>query len=150
MAWGFNPYLTEANQFTGSYIAVVESVARLVAAGFFHKDMYLTFQEYFEKLRDEPERWGKPAAAVLGALMAQVDLGIGSIGGKDSMSGSFEQLDVPPTLVSFATAIGSVDRATSPEFKQRAAAWCASRPRRTTVSRPTPPAWWRRSSWWSA
>ena len=118
MAWGFNPYLTEANQFTGSYIAVVESVARLVAAGFFHKDMYLTFQEYFEKLRDEPERWGKPAAAVLGALMAQVDLGIGSIGGKDSMSGSFEQLDVPPTLVSFATAIGSVDRATSPEFKQ--------------------------------
>ena len=118
MAWGFNPYLTEANQFTGSYIAVVESVARLVAAGFLHEDMYLTFQEYFEKLRDQPERWGKPTAAVLGALMAQVDLGIGSIGGKDSMSGSFEQLDVPPTLVSFATAVGSVDRATSPEFKQ--------------------------------
>ena len=117
MAWGFNPYLTEANQFTGSYIAVVESVARLVAAGFFHKDMYLTFQEYFEKLRDEPERWGKPAAAVLGALMAQVDLGVGAIGGKDSMSGSFEQLDVPPTLVSFATAVGSIDRVTSPEFK---------------------------------
>ena len=118
MAWGFNPYLTAANPFVGSYIAVVESVAKLVAAGFAREDMYLTFQEYFEKLRDEPERWGKPAAAVLGALMAQVDLGIGSIGGKDSMSGSFEQLDVPPTLVSFATAIGSVDRATSPEFKQ--------------------------------
>ena len=67
---------------------------------------YLTFQEYFEKLRDEPERWGKPMAAVLGALMAQVDLGIGSIGGKDSMSGSFEDLDVPPTLVSFATGLG--------------------------------------------
>ncbi|MDN4469060.1 phosphoribosylformylglycinamidine synthase [Gordonibacter sp. RACS_AR68] len=117
MAWGFNPYLTAANPFVGSYIAVVESVAKLTAAGFAREDMYLTFQEYFEKLRDEPERWGKPAAAVLGALMAQVDLGVGAIGGKDSMSGSFEQLDVPPTLVSFATAVGSIDRVTSPEFK---------------------------------
>ncbi|RDB64450.1 phosphoribosylformylglycinamidine synthase [Gordonibacter sp. 28C] len=118
MAWGFNPYLTEANQFDGSYVAVVESVAKLAAAGFKREDMYLTFQEYFEKLRDEPERWGKPAAAILGALKAQIDLGVGSIGGKDSMSGSFEQLDVPPTLVSFATAVGPVDRVTSPEFKQ--------------------------------
>ncbi len=118
MAWGFNPHLTEADPFVGSYIAVVESVAKLAAAGFAREDMYLTFQEYFEKLRDEPERWGKPTAAVLGALMAQVDLGVGAIGGKDSMSGSFEQLDVPPTLVSFATAVGSVDRVTSPEFKQ--------------------------------
>ena len=117
MAWGYNPYLTSANQFTGSYIAVVESVARLVACGLLHKDAYLTFQEYFERLRDEPERWGKPTAAVLGALMAQIDLGIGSIGGKDSMSGSFENLDVPPTLVSFATAVGSLDRVMSPEFK---------------------------------
>ncbi len=118
LAWGFNPYLTEANQFTGSYLAVVESVAKLTAAGFERADMYLTFQEYFEKLRDEPTRWGKPVAAVLGALMAQVDLGVGAIGGKDSMSGSFEQLDVPPTLVSFATAVGRVDRVTSPEFKR--------------------------------
>ena len=117
MAWGFNPYLTEADQFTGSYVAVVESVARLVAAGFKRQDMYLTFQEYFESLRGDAKRWGKPTAAVLGALMAQVDLGIGSIGGKDSMSGSFEQLDVPPTLVSFATAVGKVGRVTSPEFK---------------------------------
>ncbi|WP_417332949.1 phosphoribosylformylglycinamidine synthase [Gordonibacter urolithinfaciens] len=117
MAWGFNPYLTAVNPFVGSYVAVVESVAKLAAAGFAREDMYLTFQEYFEKLRDEPERWGKPAAAVLGALMAQVDLGVGAIGGKDSMSGSFEQLDVPPTLVSFATAVGSIDRVTSPEFK---------------------------------
>ena len=117
MAWGFNPYLMEADQFTGAYLSVVESVSRLVAAGFEHKGFYLTFQEYFEKLRDEPERWGKPMAAVLGALMAQVDLGIGSIGGKDSMSGSFEDLDVPPTLVSFATGLGKVDRVTSPEFK---------------------------------
>lgn len=117
MAWGFNPYLSAANQFSGAYLAVVESIAKLVAAGFMRADMYLTFQEYFEKLRDEPERWGKPVAAVLGALMAQVDLGVGAIGGKDSMSGSFEQLDVPPTLVSFATAVGKVDRVTSPEFK---------------------------------
>ena len=117
MAWGFNPYLMEADQFTGAYISVVESVSRLVAAGFEHKGFYLTFQEYFEKLHDEPERWGKPMAAVLGALMAQVDLGIGSIGGKDSMSGSFEDLDVPPTLVSFATGLGHVGRVTSPEFK---------------------------------
>ena len=117
MAWGFNPYLTEADQFTGSYVAVIESVARLVAAGFKRQDMYLTFQEYFESLRGDAKRWGKPMAAVLGALMAQVDLDIGSIGGKDSMSGSFEQLDVPPTLVSFATAVGKVGRVTSPEFK---------------------------------
>lgn len=118
MAWGFNPYLTEANPFVGSYIAVVESISRLVAAGFERKNMYLTFQEYFEKLRSAPERWGKPVAAVLGALMAQVDLGVGAIGGKDSMSGSFEDLDVPPTLVSFATAVGKLDRVMSPEFKQ--------------------------------
>ncbi len=118
LAWGFNPYLTAADPFVGSYIAVVESVAKLVASGFERRMMYLTFQEYFEKLRDEPARWGKPVAAVLGALMAQLDLGVGAIGGKDSMSGSFEQLDVPPTLVSFATAVGDIDRVTSPEFKR--------------------------------
>ena len=118
MAWGFNPYLSSANQFTGAYLAVVESVAKLVATGFHRADMYLTFQEYFEKLRQDPERWAKPMAAVLGALMAQVDLGVGAIGGKDSMSGSFEELDVPPTLVSFATAVGKMDRITSPELKE--------------------------------
>ncbi len=117
MAWGFNPYLTEKNQYVGSYVAVVESIARLVAAGFKREDMYLTFQEYFERLRTDPARWGKPTAAVLGALQAQLDFGVGSIGGKDSMSGSFENLDVPPTLVSFATAVGKVDRVMSPEFK---------------------------------
>ncbi|WP_455136719.1 phosphoribosylformylglycinamidine synthase [Thermophilibacter sp.] len=117
MAWGFNPYLMSANQYTGAYLSVVESVSRMVAAGFEHERLYLTFQEYFERLRDVPERWGKPTAALLGALMAQVDLGIGSIGGKDSMSGSFEDLDVPPTLVSFATGLGTVDRVTSPELK---------------------------------
>ena len=90
MAWGFNPYLMEADQFAGAYLSVVESIAKLVAAGFEHKRAYLSFQEYFERLRTEAERWGKPTAAVLGALMAQVDLGAGAIGGKDSMSGSFE------------------------------------------------------------
>ena len=117
MAWGFNPYIMSKNQFTGAYLSVVESLSKLVAAGFEHEKAYLSFQEYFEKLRDEPERWGKPTAAVLGALMAQVDLGAGAIGGKDSMSGSFENLDVPPTLISFAVAVGSMKRATSPEFK---------------------------------
>ncbi len=118
MAWGYNPFLASADQYRGAYLAVVESVARLVACGLRHRDAYLTFQEYFERLRDVPERWGKPCASVLGALMAQLDLGIGSIGGKDSMSGSFEDLDVPPTLVSFATAVGSLERVMSPEFKQ--------------------------------
>ncbi len=117
MAWGFNPFLMEKDQFAGAYLSVVESVAKLVAAGFEHESAYLTFQEYFERLRTEPERWGKPVAAVLGALMAQIDLGIGAIGGKDSMSGSFEDLDVPPTLVSFAVAVGRADGAVSPEFK---------------------------------
>ncbi|NMM94093.1 phosphoribosylformylglycinamidine synthase [Bifidobacterium oedipodis] len=117
MAWGFNPYIMSANQFTGAYLSVVESLSKLVAAGFEHEKAYLSFQEYFEKLRDEPERWGKPMAAVLGALMAQIELGAGAIGGKDSMSGSFEDLDVPPTLVSFAVAVGNMKRATSPEFK---------------------------------
>ena len=117
MAWGFNPYIMEQNQFTGAYLSVVESLSKLVAAGFEHEKAYLSFREYFEKLRDEPERWGKPMAAVLGALMAQVDPGAGAIGGKDSMSGTFEQLDVPPTLISFAVAVGNMKRATSPEFK---------------------------------
>ena len=118
MAWGFNPYLTEADPYRGAYMAVVESVTKLVCAGFRHKDMYLTFQEYFEHLGDAPERWGKPMAALLGALDAQMGLGIASIGGKDSMSGSFEGLDVPPTLVSFATAIGNTRTVLSPEFKK--------------------------------
>ncbi|MBE6473173.1 MAG: phosphoribosylformylglycinamidine synthase [Coriobacteriaceae bacterium] len=117
MSWGFNPYIMERDQFRGAYLSVVESIAKLIATGFKRDTMYLTFQEYFEKLRTSPERWGKPAAAVLGALMAQVDLGVGAIGGKDSMSGSFENLDVPPTLASFAVGVGHVDDVVSPEFK---------------------------------
>ena len=117
MSWGYNPYLSESNQFVGAYIAVVESISKLIAAGFSRKDAYFTFQEYFGSLREDPARWGKPTASLLGSLMAQVDLGVGSIGGKDSMSGSFENLDVPPTLISFATACGNVDRIVSAEFK---------------------------------
>ena len=117
MTWGFNPYIMEADQFRGAYLSVVESIARLVATGFDHRSAYLSFQEYFERLRDVPERWGKPMAAVLGALMAQVDLGVGAIGGKDSMSGSFDDMDVPPTLVSFAVAVDKLANVVSPEFK---------------------------------
>ena len=118
MAWGFNPYICERNQFTGAYLSVVESLSKLVAAGFEHEKAYLSFQEYFGKLKDDPTRWGKPVASVLGSLMAQADLGGGAIGGKDSMSGSFEDLDVPPTLISFAVAVGDMRHATSPEFKK--------------------------------
>ena len=123
MAWGFNPYLTEADPYRGAYMAVVESVTKLVCAGFRHKDMYLTFQEYFEHLNTAPERWGKPLAALLGALDAQMGLGIASIGGKDSMSGSFYdeehgEIDVPPTLVSFAVDISDTKHVVSPEFKK--------------------------------
>ena len=118
MAWGYNPYLMSANQYVGARMAVVDSVTKLVASGFRYEDAYLTFQEYFERLGTKPERWGKPLAALLGALDAQMGLGIASIGGKDSMSGSFEQLDVPPTLVSFATAIGKASKVVSTEFKK--------------------------------
>ena len=118
MAWGYNPYLMSADQYRGARLAVIESVTKLVASGFRYEDAYLTFQEYFERLGDQPERWGKPVAALLGALDAQMGLGIASIGGKDSMSGSFEDLDVPPTLVSFATAIGKASKVISTEFKK--------------------------------
>ncbi|WEV76332.1 phosphoribosylformylglycinamidine synthase [Bifidobacterium sp. ESL0800] len=121
MAWGFNPYITERNQFAGAYLAVVESVCKLVATGFTRENAYLSFQEYFGKLHEDPNRWGKPAAALLGALSAQLDLKVGAIGGKDSMSGSFEQdgkeMDVPPTLISFAVSTGNMNGAVSPEFK---------------------------------
>ena len=117
MAYGFNPYISEQDQYTGAYLAVVESVSKLVAAGFDHDEVWLSFQEYFEKLGQDPKRWGKPFAALLGSVDAQMDLGVAAIGGKDSMSGSFENLDVPPTLVSFATALGDARRVASPEFK---------------------------------
>ncbi len=118
MAWGYNPFIMSESQYHGAYLAVVESVCKLVATGAKFEDVYLTFQEYFEKLGKDSKRWGKPMAALLGAFKAQMELGIGSIGGKDSMSGSFEDLDVPPTLVSFAVTTDKVDNIVSPEFKK--------------------------------
>ena len=117
MAWGYNPMLTEQSPYHGAYTAVVESVSKLIASGAKFEDVYLTFQEYFEKPGRDPRRWGKPLAALLGAFRAQLELGIGAIGGKDSMSGSFEDLDVPPTLVSFAVTTEKAERIVSPEFK---------------------------------
>ena len=117
MAWGFNPFITEKNPYLGAYYAVVESVAKLVATGADLATCYLTFQEYFERMTEDATRWGKPAAALLGALTAQLELGLGSIGGKDSMSGTFEDIDVPPTLVSFAVSVCNSDNVISPEFK---------------------------------
>ncbi|MDO5601742.1 MAG: phosphoribosylformylglycinamidine synthase, partial [Oscillospiraceae bacterium] len=117
MAYGFNPYMSSGSPFHGAYYAVLESLSRLVASGFSHHGAYLTFQEYFERLGKKPERWGKPFAALLGALKAQRELGIAAIGGKDSMSGSFEDIDVPPTLVSFAVSIGDTALVQGPEFK---------------------------------
>ena len=118
MSWGYNPFLTEQSPYHGAYMAVVESVCKLIATGADFSEVYLTFQEYFERLGRDPKRWGKPMAALLGAFKAQMELKIGSIGGKDSMSGSFEDLDVPPTLVSFAVTCGKVSDVISPEFKK--------------------------------
>ena len=117
MAWGYNPLLTEKSPYHGAYLAVVESVCKLIATGAEFKDVYLSFQEYFEKPGKEPRRWGKPLAALLGAFEAQMRLGVAAIGGKDSMSGSFEKLDVPPTLVSFAVTTEKTASIVSPEFK---------------------------------
>ena len=117
MAWGYNPFVSEASPYHGAYLAVVESVAKLIAAGAAFEDVYLSFQEYFEKPGKDPVRWGKPMAALLGAFKAQAGLGIAAIGGKDSMSGTFEHIDVPPTLVSFAVTTEEVGYIISPEFK---------------------------------
>ncbi len=118
MSWGFNPFITEKSPYHGAYLAVVESVSKLVASGAEFHEVYLTFQEYFEKLGGDRYRWGKPLAALLGAFRAQIDLGIAAVGGKDSMSGSFEDLDVPPTLVSFAVTTEKTANISSPEFKR--------------------------------
>ena len=118
MSWGFDPYANSRSPFHGSYMAVASSVAKLLAAGAPLDKTYLSFQEYFPKLGGSPERWGLPTAALLGAFAAQLDLGLAAIGGKDSMSGSFEQLDVPPTLVSFAISMADARQLVSGEFKQ--------------------------------
>ena len=118
MSYGFDPYLMSADPCTGAYLSVVESLCRLVAAGASFEDVYLSFQEYFEKPLRDPDRWGKPFSALLGAFRAQMDYGVAAIGGKDSMSGSFEKLDVPPTLISFAVTTGKTSEVLSPEFKK--------------------------------
>ncbi len=117
MAWGYNPYIAEKSPYHSAYLAVVESVSKLVASGASFEDVYLTFQEYFEKPDRDGARWGKPLSALLGAFRAQKELGIAAIGGKDSMSGSFEKLDVPPTLVSFAVTTGKTDEVITNEAK---------------------------------
>ena len=117
MAWGYDPEVAVGSPYHGAYLAVVDSVSKLIASGASFEDVYLTFQEYFEKPGKDPRRWGKPLAALLGAFEAQMDLGIAAIGGKDSMSGSFENLDVPPTLVSFAVTTGKTGEIISSEFK---------------------------------
>ena len=117
MAWGFDPDTMVRDPFTGAAASVVDSMAKLVAAGCDRRQAYLTFQEYFEKLRDEPLRWGKPFSALLGAMDAQLGLDVAAIGGKDSMSGSFLDLDVPPTLISFAIAPAKAGEVLTPEFK---------------------------------
>ena len=117
MAWGYNPFITEKSPYHGAYLAVVESVSKLIATGASFEDVYLTFQEYFERPNRDGKRWGKPLAALLGSLKAQLDLECASIGGKDSMSGSFEDLDVPPTLVSFAVTMDKTDNIITNDFK---------------------------------
>ncbi|WP_028505900.1 phosphoribosylformylglycinamidine synthase [Ruminococcus sp. FC2018] len=118
MAWGFDPYLSSISPYHGAVSAVVSSVAKVVATGGKYEQCWLTFQEYFERTKNDPDRWGQPMSALLGAYKAQIALGCGSIGGKDSMSGTFEEIDVPPTLVSFAVSLSTSDKVVSQEFKK--------------------------------
>ena len=118
MSWGYNPFIMEKNPYQGAYLSVVESLSKLIATGAKFEDVYLTFQEYFKKPMKDARRWGEPLSALLGAFKAQLDYGVAAIGGKDSMSGSFEKLDVPPTLVSFAVTTGNVNEVITNEFKE--------------------------------
>lgn len=117
MSAGFDPFISQADPYMGGYLAVVEAMSRLAASGVDTQGAYLTHQEYFPSPGTDPARWGLPLAALLGAYRAQMELGVGAIGGKDSMSGSFHDLDVPPTLVSFAVAPATADAILSPELK---------------------------------
>ncbi|AEV69157.1 phosphoribosylformylglycinamidine synthase [Acetivibrio clariflavus] len=118
MTYGYNPSIAKWSPFHGAVFAVVESVAKIVAMGGDYKTIRLTLQEYFEKLGKDPKRWGKPFSALLGAYYAQMKLGIPAIGGKDSMSGTFKDMNVPPTLVSFAVNVVDVRNVVSTEFKK--------------------------------
>ncbi len=118
MSYGFDPYLSSWSPYHGSVYAVTESVAKVVAAGGDYRKLHFTFQEYFGRMSQDPERWSQPVAALLGAYDAQIGFGIASIGGKDSMSGTFNDIDVPPTLVSFAVDVAEIDDVITPELKK--------------------------------
>jgi len=123
MSWGFDPFISSVNPYHGAIYAVVSSIAKVIASGGSRKGTFLSFQEYFERLKDESERWGKPLAALLGALEAQIGLETAAIGGKDSMSGSFTsssgaEINVPPTLISFAVSTARLENIITPEFKR--------------------------------
>ena len=118
MSYGFDPYLSKWSPFHGAVYAITHSIAKIVAAGGDYKKIRLTFQEYFKRLGEDPERWGQPFAALLGAYHAQIGFGLASIGGKDSMSGTFNDIDVPPTLVSFAVDVADGKHVLTPELKR--------------------------------
>ncbi len=139
MAYGYNPLIAEKSPYHGAYLAVVESVCKLIASGADFRDVYLTFQEYFKHPGKDGERWGEPLSALLGAMKAQLELGIAAIGGKDSMSGTFEDLDVPPTLVSFAVTTSKTDRIVSPEFKAAGHSVILIKPEQTPDHLPKTP-----------
>ncbi len=136
MSWGYNPFIPEKSPYHGAYLAVVESVSKLIATGASFEDVYLTFQEYFLRVGKDAKRWGQPTAALLGAFKAQMDLKIAAIGGKDSMSGTFEDLDVPPTLVSFAITTDKVGNIVSNDFKASGHSVCLIAPRYDTNGLP--------------
>ena len=117
MAQGFNPYVAEWSPYHGAAYAVIEATARLVAAGANWSKARFSYQEYFERMDKQAERFGQPVAALLGSIEAQIQLGLPSIGGKDSMSGTFEELTVPPTLVAFGVTTADSRKVLSPEFK---------------------------------
>ena len=118
MSFGYDPYLSEISPLHGAAFAVIDSLTKYVACGGDYKKAWFTFQEYFEKLREEPTRWGKPLSALLGAYLVQEKLGLASIGGKDSMSGSYNELDVPPTLTSFCIGVVDTNKVVSNELKK--------------------------------
>lgn len=118
MSYGFDPYLSSWSPYHGAVYAIISSVAKVVASGGDYKSIYFTFQEYFKRLGEDKKRWGEPLAALLGAYEAQLRLGLASIGGKDSMSGTFQDIDVPPTLVSFAVAVAKASQVITGELKE--------------------------------
>jgi len=141
MSWGFDPEISSLSPYHGAVFAVTFSLAKIIAAGGSRRRCWLSFQEYFEKLRDDPLRWGKPLSALLGALDAQIGLEIAAIGGKDSMSGSFtlkngENIDVPPTLVSFAVSTAKTDDIVTPEFKRAGSYVYHYKPSRSVFEKP--------------